>query len=293
MLRRAALYGIPNYGAEWEKSHSALFSCLETRFGRGRVWRRSNKDFDPSDVASEVAVAVIQGLRGGGKQFLEACLAKGIPTIVVDLAWLRRERGYWQASINGLNRPPERAPSYDRFEELDLKVFPLWKKNYNTVIAGQLPGDAQHDLETDRDVVEWAKSQALIMKKMFPKRRVYWRPHPSFRPTLHEAAVLTSPDRPIKDLIRDENVGSALVYNSTLGIELLRQGVHVVAQGPRTVYTDLVSSDISDLENSHPGPDAVRDLLARLAYGQYKDEELSDWKTFEKLFELHGITGDW
>src|SRR5437868_1311922 len=135
MFRRAALYGVPTSGAEWQQCYSALFSALENRFGKGRVWQRTNKYFDPADVADDVAVAVIQGLQGEGVRWLQANLELGIPTLVIDLAWLRRERGYWQASVGGLNNPPVVAPSADRFENLQLKIYPRIIKDYHNLIV--------------------------------------------------------------------------------------------------------------------------------------------------------------
>lgn len=293
MNRRAALYGVTGHGAEWQKCYSALLSCLEDRFGDKRVWKRSTKYYDPIDVADDVAVAVIHGLRGRGPDFLARCLELNIPTVVVDLGWLRRERGYWQVSLGGLNRPPPRAPSSDRFDRLDLKVFPPVVRDFKTVIVGQLPGDAQHDLDSEQALINWARGVAEQVKSREPKRTVFWRPHPAFITSLGRIAPMTNPQRTIQDLIREDDVGSAVVYNSTFGIELLRNGVHVIAQGPRTVYTDVVSSDIANLHSAHPGPEQVRFLLEKLAYGQYQLSELQNWSTLERLFALHGITGDW
>lgn len=290
---RAALYGVPGYGAEWQKCYSALLFALEQRFGDKRVWQRTTKYFEPADVATDVAVAVIQGLRGEGHQYLTRCLELNIPTLVVDLGWMRRERGFWQVSLGGLNSPPLTCPGPDRFENLDLKVFPIVEKDYHSIVIGQVPGDMQHDLKTDREMLAWATKAALEIKTHGPRRRVYWRPHPAFIATLGKVAIMTHPTRSIQEFIRDEKVGSAVVYNSTLGLDLLRNGIHVVAQGPRTVYTDLVSSDIANLHTTHPGPERVRSLLERLAYGQYQVSELTSWTTLERLFALHDITGDW
>lgn len=295
MLRRAALYGVPNSGAEWHKCYSALFSALEERFGVGRVWQRTSKFFDQEEVADDVAVAVIQGLQGQGFRYLAACLELGIPTLVVDLGWLRRERGYWQVSPSGLNVAPSSAPSSDRFEQLGLLVFDRIKKDYSTLIVGQIPGDKQHDLATDADVINWAVEAARAVKKRETdhRHRVFWRPHPRFMPSLGRNAIMTSPNRLLKDFLKDSLVGSAVVYNSTLGLDLLRNGVSIIAQGPRTVYTDLVSANIEDLHSSYPGPERVRALLERVAYGQYQLPELANWSTLERLFALHEITGDW
>lgn len=266
---------------------------LEARFGKGRIWQRTTKYFDELDVADDVAVAIIQGLRGEGHRYLAACQARGIPTLVLDLGWLRRERGYWQASLGGLNVPPPIAPSGDRFEELDLKVFQPTRVDYNTVIVGQLPGDMQHDLAADADMARWGQEAAAACRAAYPYRKIYWRPHPLHRHTLGRPTIMTNPDRSFIEFIKEARVGSAIVYNSSAGIELLRLGVRVVAQGPRTVYSHLTPTSVGELEQAHPGVEQVKEMLERLAYGQYKLEELSDWSTLEKLFELHGIIGDW
>lgn len=296
MLRRAALYGVPNSGAEWHKCYSALLLALERRFGYGRVWQRNSKYYSPEDVADDVAVAVIFGQRDGAKGFLQRNLELNIPTLVIDLAWLRRDLGYWQVSLGGLNNPPPYAPSSARFDRLGIQVFERLHKiiDYSVVICGQLPGDAQHDLASNVDMLRWARKAADDVKRLFPHtEQIFWRPHPKAIMTLGKPTIMTSPDRSVQNLLRESHVGSAVVYNSNLGVELLRNGISVIAQGPRTVYTDLVSSDIADLKTSHPGSDKVRSLLERLAYGQYTTVELSDWGTLERLLELHSITGDW
>lgn len=233
------------------------------------------------------------GLRERGKDFLEENLRLGIPTLVVDLGWLRRDFGYWQVSLNGLNVAPPVAPDSERFESLNIKVFPPLKRNYHTLIVGQSPGDAQHDLETEQDVLDWGRGVSKEIWEAYPRRKIFWRPHPMFIAPIGKPAITTHPYRDLGEFLDSENVGSAVVYNSTLGLDLLRRGAHVVARGPKTVYTDLTSPDIEAINFAHPGPDAVRGLLERLSYGQYKTSELARWETLERLLDLHGVTGDW
>lgn len=269
-------------------------ACLEQRFGSGRIWQRSTKYFEREDVSDEVAVAVFLGMRDHAPDFLRVCNELAIPNVVIDLGWMRRERGYWQASVGGLNVAPKRAPSSDRFEELDLKVYAPKTPQTNFVLVGQVPGDAQHDLTTERAMMEWGRGTATAMKAFIgPRKRVMWRPHPLFRIPLGPPAVTTWPERPLLEFLKEEHVGGAVVYNSTAALDMLRVGVHVVAQGPRTVYTDLVPREVGRLFDAHPGPERVRSLLEKLAYGQYKIEELATWATFQRLFELHDVTGDW
>lgn len=214
--------------------------------------------------------------------------------MVVDLGWMRRDRGYFQVSYNDLNVAPPSAPDSARFERLAIKTYPSHIRNdYHTLVIGQIPGDAQHDLAHEQDVLEWGRGVALKLKELNPRRKVYWRPHPGFIATLGPPSIMASPGRHIREFMDQENVNSAVVYNSTVGLELLRLGARVVAQGPRTVYTELTSPDIEDLETSHPGPDAVRALMERLSYGQYQLNELSRWEMLEQVLDLHGITGDW
>lgn len=295
-MHLAALYGAQNHGGEWQRCYSSLLRCLSERFGAPRVWQRNVAYYDPADVANDALISVILGLRGEGKRYAERSIELGVPTVVVDLGFLRRERGFWQVNLNQLNNPPPEAPSGDRFDALNLKVFNRIQATDrgHILIGGQVPGDAQHDLATERDMLDWARAAAEHARELFPKKRIFWRPHPSFVKPLNVAgAIMTSTNRGINEFVKEEHIHHAVVYNSTLGLDLLRIGVNVVAQGPRTVYTDLVSSKIEDLMDSHPGPERIKSLLQRLAYGQYQLNELENWDTFESLLKLHGVTGDW
>lgn len=256
------------------------------------MWERNTKWYEDADVAEDVQVAVFLGLRGEARRYLARCKELEIPCIIVDLGWLRRERGYWQVSVGELNVPPPIAPNASRFLELQLKVRDVVQRDYNTLIVGQVPGDAQHDLTDGSSVIKWGRSVAEEIRERYGRRKIFWRPHPGFLCRLGPPAITTLPDKTVHEAIADDNVGSAVVYNSTLGLELLRQGVRVVAMGPRTVYSDLVPSCISELKTAHPGATRVRALLERCAYGQYKLDELN-WSTLANVLALHGITGDW
>lgn len=292
-MKRAALYGAPQAGAEWQKCYSALSAALTTRFGKGRVHERSTKFYSDEDVCEDVAVAVVLGLRGAGDLYLARNIALGIPTLVVDLGWMRRERNYWQVCPYGLNNAPKKAPSANRFEALNLVVKPPIEKDHRSILViGQQPGDKQHDLDTETAMLNWANITVREAAEI-TKKRVFWRPHPGWQVRLPRPAISSSPKRGIHELIREEGVYAAAVYNSTIGLDLLRLGCNVVALGPRTVYTDLVYNKVADLNSSHPGEEKVRDLLCNIAYGQYTTTELNNWASLEHVLELHQITGDW
>lgn len=292
-MRRAALYGAPQFGAEWQKCYSALSVALNQRFGKGRVWERSTKYYDPMDVAEEADVAIIMGLRGEGQKFLDHHLALGTPTLVLDLGWMRREFNYWQVSPFGLNNVPKIKVPTDRFDQLSLKVFePKQKDMRSIVVVGQLPGDTQHDLESEEQMLTWGKDTALAATEL-TKKRVFWRPHPRWQTALPRPIISSNSERSLHDLMKMEGLYAGVVYNSTMGIDLLRLGCNVVALGPRTVYTDIVHTELNGLLLDHPGSEIVHDMLCKVAYGQYTTSELNNWETLERLFELHQINGDW
>lgn len=292
-MRRAALYGAPQFGAEWQKCYSALSVALTERFGVGRVWHRSTKYYDPADVAEEASVAIIIGLRGEGKKYLDHHLALGTPTLVIDLGWLRREWNYWQVSPFGLNSVPLIVPDSKRFDALSLKVYePIVKNQKSIVVVGQMPGDMQHDLASEEQMLTWGKETALAAIEL-TKKRVFWRPHPKWQTALPRPIISSNSERTLHDLIQTEGLYSGIVYNSTMGIDLLRLGCNVVALGKRTVYTDIVHTELSGLLLDHPGSEKVHDMLCRVAYGQYTTSELNHWEHLEQLLGLHQINGDW
>lgn len=292
-MRRAALYGAPQFGAEWQKCYSALSVALNSRFGKGRVWERSTKYYEQADVAEEADIAIIMGLRGEGLRYLEHHTRVGTPTLVVDLGWMRRERNYWQVSPFGLNNVPKIDVPSDRFDKLDLKVFkPRSKDLRSIVVVGQLPGDMQHDLVSEDLMLQWGKEAALKTIEL-TKKRVFWRPHPRWQTNLPRPIISSSSERTLHDLIQMEGLYAGVVYNSSMGIDLLRLGCNVVALGPRTVYTDIVHTELSGLLLDHPGSEIVHNMLCKVAYGQYTTSELNHWSTLEHLLDLHQINGDW
>lgn len=239
-----------------------------------------------------MAVAVVVGTFDHAPDVIKRCNDLAIPTLVIGKPWLRRELGYWQVSLGKLNQPPPEAPSSDRFDKLRLKVHPLIKKPYHSVVVGQLVGPNE-TFKTEPEQVYWGRRAITSIKREFGRRKLFWRPHVDLPLSLGKPSIMTNPLRSIMDFVREEDVGSAVVYDSMDAIELLRVGVHVVAQGPQTVYTGLTSSDVTQLNRAHPGQDAVRKLLLRLAYGQYQVSELASWSYLERLLNLHGTTGDW
>lgn len=290
-MKLAALYGSPQFGAEWQKCYSALSVALEQRFGRGRVFERSTKFYSDEDVLPTAEIAIILGLREQGWQYLNRCLELGIPTLVVDLGWLRRERDYWQVSPNGLNNAVKKPVSDDRFSNLGLKIMDPRPRGRSLLVIGQLPGDMQHDITSDREMVNWGYSvgkQAIALTG----HRVYWRPHPRTTLSTPRPVVTSSTNRTLHEMIKDEGTYAGIVYNSTTGLDLLRLGCNVVALGPRTVYTDIVHTDITGLLKEHPGVEPVHELLSRVAYSQYTSTELSSWDTLAQVLSLHDLLGD-
>lgn len=291
-MKRAALYGVPDFGAGGQKCYSALFSALEKRFGVGRVWQRSTKYFDRVDVCDEVAIAIVIGLRMEGRKFLETHLSLGTPTLVADLGWLKRDK-YYQLCPGNLNVIPKAAPD-DRFKELKLPVKTRKHELRTIVICGQVPGDAQHNLVSEADMKAWGVSVANQLREKYPTRKLLWRPHPKASISLNLRYAPTAPsNETITEFVSNEYVSTAVVYNSTAGLEFLREGCNVIALGERAVYSDVVPNSLDSVNDPPPKRETLEDLFARVAYGQYKPDELQEWKTIERLMELHQINGDW
>ncbi len=218
---------------------------------------------------------VIYGMRIKGKEIIEDYLKRGIPSIVIDLGYIKRAMksngydGYWQISLNGLNWIPDQADDI-RFKSLGLDYPEYKKRDGYVLLCEQTPGDSSHGMSLMR-LNEWMASAVKKCKELgleYKKRR---HPMNSFIPKEE------LPTCPIEDDLKGASV--VYVHNSNAGNDALLAGIPVVCdENPRyrPAYYDLVSKDLAA-----PVYPEMKDYLHRLAYGQWTRDEIENGKAFE------------
>jgi hypothetical protein len=220
------------------------------------VSHRSLSDFGANDRESIFTLVAVFGLRGKGKVILDEYERAGVPVLVLDFGYLKRDE-YWQLSLGGLNRIPVFPCSDDRFVALGLPMQAMRDGDGPAVLAGQLIGDQAHPFDTEK------KWNAFVSQ--FPD--IEYRAHP----LMGEEA----PKESVAELLA--RAGKIVTWNSNLGNEAWLAGVWVEAHAPDAMYKDVT-------------PDNRHEYFARLAYGQWTVEEMSEGSA-ARFVTLHLLTG--
>src|SRR5574343_862672 len=111
------VYGKPSgpWGSVLTAFAEGIASC-----GFAAVWR--NPSVFTSDQTTKCDCVVVLGQRGPAKEILMAYKALGVPVLIIDAGYLRREANYWQVGWNRLNwiTPSQCQP--DRWKALGLSM---------------------------------------------------------------------------------------------------------------------------------------------------------------------------
>lgn len=233
---RVALYGQPEHNRELVAFGEGLGKC---------VWRHPH--FWRDDEAESFDLVVVLGLHGKNANILRVYTARGVPVVVLDLAYFRDVQGYWQVGVGGINRPPAFPCPGDRFDALGLSVQPSGGDPDGYILyAAQRPGDRSHGLSFRR----WREllRQAPGKIRMHPK------------------------DVPQETTLAEDLAGARMLKTlcSTSGIEALLAGIPAVADLPeRAAWGELSDETL-------PSVEARTELFRRLAYGQWTMDEMRD-----------------
>jgi len=230
------------YGTDWANPELAAFGRGAEASGHGVVWR--NPHYWRDDEAERFGLVVLSGLHAKHSDILRVYGAQGVPVLVLDAGYMRRDLGYWQVSLGGLNRPPSFSCESDRFDALGLTIKSAGgnPKGYR-LIAGQLPRDASHGL-SEAEYEAWLHAQTGRLRR-------------------HPLLAVVPP-------LTDDLAGAKCVhtYCSTTGLDALIAGVPATAEAPeRACWGELSGAKLPTLA-------ARRALCNRLAYGQWTLDEM-------------------
>lgn len=245
--------------------------------GLAPVWR--NPWAFTKDQTEPFDVVVIPGLIAQCKDILEAYKAKGVPVLVQDAGYIRRDLGYFQLGWNRLNWMPD-AGDHARAKAIGAVAKSRRKKGKYVLVCGQKPGDAQHDIQ---DMDEWARLTVKIIEDASDLPVVY-RSHPR----------VMAPECSIAEALEDAAV--MVTHNSTSAYQAFVDGVPVVCTDEDAVYAGCAQNfDDVFVKGKNIVQRTVKTrqaMLDRIAAAQWTREELETGKPTTYMIEWgkdHGL----
>ena len=226
------------------------------------VSHRSLSDYGLNDRESNLTLVAVFGLREKGRVILNEYEQAGVPGLVIDFGYLKREE-YWQISLGRLNCLPEFACPEDRFLALGMPIEPMRNGAGPAVLCGQLVGDQAHPFDTQK---KWNAFVAV-----FPE--LEYRAHPLMIEADDTGAVKDV--EPVDALLA--RASKIVTWNSNIGNDAWLAGVPVEAHAPDAMYKDVT-------------PENRQDYFARLAYGQWTMGEMGDGSA-ARFVTQHLLTG--
>lgn len=232
---------------------------------------------------------------------IDECKRTDTPFLVTDLGYLKRANdrdrtGYHQVGWNRLCWIPTVELGPDRWEALGLRLRDDEKPKGNRwVIAGQVPEDNQHGLDSEQ--LGWryvSYAEAIIRKD--PDAEIIFRTHPH-APILPQSLLSPTGNlhRAFDDVERQVPVPTSLLkadrvvcFNSTFFYDSYLAGVPVFCD-PEAHYASEAAGDILDIER---GRCELYDVstktrfLSRVAYAQWTHEEAKKGTAWDFLREF-------
>jgi len=198
--------------------------------------------------------------------------------LVVESAFLNRGKYHavgWGGIHGNADFKNTNMPG-DRWNSFRVKLVDWQKRGPKNpiVVCGQLPRDTNVQ---DTDHVAWVKETVkYYLSKGIPVR---FRPHPR----CDDASIYDIPDKlwdraKIKDTLKTAR--AVVIYNSTSGIDALRYGVPVIAQGSDAMAAPLASNSLDPKDLIYPDR---RQFFFDLAYTQWTQAEMREGATWKHL----------
>lgn len=252
------------------------------RHGYSVTHRRTTLFRGPAD-AEPADIVVVNGLRFNGRYVADAYNDRAVPVLVLDAGFLRREDGYRQLGIGRLNWIPAGPHPSDRRLKIGLHAAPVSDLDgkREVVIFGQKSGDAGHGL-SDHELLFFYRRAADGAREAFPGFGLVFRPHPmngGGMPAGLGACRLSDPN--VESLEECWASAAAVIsHSSTAGLKARLAGVPAFCHGS-AFYADAVPSSLPSVADNETAAAMqmasveVDAFLDRLAYGQWKHEELA------------------
>lgn len=238
---------------------------------------RSASSYLQGQVERDLDAIAVCGQRSAEGLITLDYAEKGIPSIILDLGYVKRadrynDRGYFQLSIGHLGWLPTGPCPIDRWLSFGVPIPSCVPKPKTApvLICGQLEGDASHGLPVETLARHY---RALVAHYgACSTRPILFKPHPftdRLRGGFGEDAVIAGDIRTAV-----EKAGLVVSYGSTAGLDAILAGTPASVIGP-AIYAGIATRPGDPGEGVFPSPFALRGFLSRLAYAQWTLEEIA------------------
>ena len=242
-----------------------------------------------SEVASRIEhfdILLCSGFASLKREQVAAVIAAGHDAWVFDLGYFHRDHhqpgAYFQISVNGLARIPNQTCNAARWQALGLPIgpdLPGRARSGPILICAQKFGDNQHRMDQTA-MAAWIKRTVAAIRAR-TDRTITLRPHPASSAWSVRDSHLYDEWQDPKRVPIEQAIGNAyavVTYNSTVGLECIRQGVPVFCDKTAADYYPLSSFNLADyIHQPWAAALALRaEYLHRVAYGQWTQREHED-----------------
>lgn len=243
----------------------------------GKYFGYKNRD----DKVEPCDIAFVTGAQGGFGKIPSEYQKLGIPCFVFDLGWMRRDLGFYQLCLYGLNKPFLGKFPSDRFDQLGIELKPR-RRGSRVLICGQKANDAQHDLGDLQSIFNWVNN-TIEQTRLRTDKEIVFRPHPKTFFTTKHADYISSPKaETLVQCLERWDIDVAIMYNSTSAIECISSGVPVIALSKDCMYSDYVSRTLDEIDvPKFPDVGDFHQFLSCLSYNQYTPVEIGTFDPVE------------
>jgi len=238
---------------------------------------RSASSYLQGEVESGLDMIAVCGQRSAEGLITRDYAARGIPSIILDLGYVKRaslgnDRGYYQLSIGHLGWLPTEPCAMDRWRALGvpLPTYVEKPKTAPVLICGQVEGDASHGLSVETMARHYRRMVAHY--GACGTRPILFKPHPlsdRLKGGYGEDAIVACD---IRQAV--EKAGLVVSYGSTAGLDAILAGTPATIFG-HAIYAGIASRPGDPGEGAFPSLFALKGFFSRLAYAQWTLEEIA------------------
>jgi hypothetical protein len=241
---------------------------------------RTEADHDMSDFSA----AVLWGFTSPCQKVVEACMARGIPWIFIDMGYLCRDK-YFKVALN--DRHPTdyimRKPMpNDRFERLGVPIKPWKMDNTGHILLAGMSGKAAWSFGMDAELFE--RSMIAELQK-HTSRPIVYRPKPSWPNATPLKGATFNRFGSYEDVLN--GAFCVVTHHSNVGCDALLAGIPVFTRLGAARPLALSHTDLELIETPHYPTEVQRtQWAANLAYCQWTAKEMASgecWQHFKGL----------
>lgn len=234
-----------------------------------RLTIKDYREYSPSDLAvmwGHRHTHIVNGQRTQGADYL-----------VMERGFVGDRMRWTACGFNGLNGRGiyhTRNVTSDRWDALFSGLLRPQRMNDDgyILVMGQCPGDVSL---RGKCIYRWARVIASRARAAFPRRDVFFRPHPLRRPA-NPTGVPTM-DCDLRTAL--DGAFCVVTYNSNSGVDAALNGNRVVAWDEGSVAWPVSTHTLTDAPRHFPR----RKWAAKLAWMQWTDDEIRRGDTWEHL----------